>query len=425
MKLRNWILLTASIVFSLLGLARVLDAKPVTRLTANDTVLAASTPASAPVVSAKLIAANTRLSFKLFSEILKKQPNENIFISPASVAIALAMTYNGASGSTQQEIAQTLELQGMNLQEINQANASLKASLENPDPKVQISIANSLWAAESQPFKTEFTQKIQGFYKAEFQNLNFGAPTAPSIINAWVKRTTNQKIKEIVDKNEIGADTVFILINAIYFKGNWTNAFSLDSTELHPFTLLNGTQKQHPTMFQELPGIGYCQNEMFQAVELPYGEGRLSMYLFLPNKGISLKAFYESLNAENWEKWMNQFNTYNNGDRSEAVFIGLPRFKLEYSIELKDILKALGMEIAFTGGADFSGISPSRLWIDKVKHKTFLEVNEEGTEAAGTTGVASTRGGRQMIIFDRPFFFVIRDKQTGTILFMGSLLEPK
>jgi len=427
MKIRNRVILAASIVLVVLGLRELLCAKQTTGVAATEVQPSVSKQAGDEGVNAKLVTANTRLSFKLFRELLKKQPNENIFISPASVAIALDMVYNGASGKTQQAIAETLELQGMSLQEINQGNAALKLTLSNPDPEVQISIANSLWAGEAEPFKPEFIEKIQHFYSAEVKNLNFGTSGASNIINDWVKENTNGKIDKIVD--EISSGTVFVLLNAIYFKGTWKYEFPPEATKQQPFTLLNGTQKQHPMMFRQVSNLQYYQNEMFQAISLPYGEGRLSMYIFLPFKEVSLKTFYESLNAENWQKWLNQFDSPDkSGEHTGEILIGLPRFKLEYSIELNDALKALGMEIAFQEGADFSAMTPSRLRIDLVKHKTFVEVNEEGTEAAAVTGVAITRGiSDEMIemIVDRPFFLVIRDNQTGTILFMGSIVEPE
>ncbi len=423
MKIRNRVILAASIVLVVLGLSERLCPKQTTSVAATEAQPSVSKQPGDEEVNAKLVTANTRLSFKLFTELLKKQPNENIFISPASIAIALDMVYNGASGKNQQAIAKTLELQGMTLQEINQANAALKVTLSNPDPKVQISIANSLWAGEAQPFKPEFIEKIQHFYSAEVKNLNFGAPGASNIINDWVKQNTNGKIDKIVD--EIGSDTVLVLLNAIYFKGNWKYPFPREATQQRPFTLLNGAQKQHPMMFRQVSNLQYYQNEMFQAISLPYGEGRLSMYIFLPFKGVSLKTFYESLNAENWQKWLNQFDSPDKSDHSGEILIGLPRFKLEYSIELNDALKALGMEIAFREGADFSAMTPSPLQIDLVQHKTFVEVNEEGTEAAAVTGAGMTRGIPDEMIVDRPFFLVIRDNQTGTILFMGSIVEPE
>lgn len=420
MKIRNRLILVTSIVLAVLSTSWSGRGKQPPSLAA-DIQPTPSAQASDQIVDAKLVAANTKLSFKLFSQILKQQPDENIFISGASVAMSLDIAYNGASGQTQQAIAQTLELQGMSLQEINQANASLKATLETLDPNVHVSIANSLWAAQNKPFNPEFIQKIQGFYKAQVTNLDFGAPGASNIINDWVKQSTNGKIDNIVD--HIGSDTVFVLLNAIYFKGNWTEPFPKNTTKEYPFTLLNGTQKQHPMMFHEFSDVAYYQNELFQVVELPYTEGRLSMYIFLPNREISLKTFYKSLTAENWATWMNQLEMNKTGDLSRETLIGLPRFKVEYSIDLKEALEALGMKIAFTKYADFSAMSSSQLSIDKVKHKAFVEVNEQGTEAAGVTEVSFTRGGNQMII-DHPFFFAIRDNQTGTLLFLGSIVEP-
>jgi serpin B len=238
MKKKNRVIVTASICLTILGLAGVWCAKQPASFAASDARARPSPQISNQVANEKLVTANTKLTFKLFSEILKKQHSENIFISPASLAIALNIVYNGAGGETQEAIAKTLELQGTNLQEINQANADLKASLNNPDPKVQLSIANSLWTKESIPFKPEFLQIIQNFYQAEVKNLNFSNPTAPSMINNWVNQSTNGKIDKIVDRIE--PNTAFILLNAIYFKGNWTEQFPKEATQLRPFTLLDG-----------------------------------------------------------------------------------------------------------------------------------------------------------------------------------------
>ena len=411
MKRKNRFIVALSIGLTVIGLVKLACVHK-----SASAQVSANTPS---VVESKLMVANTQFSFKLFSEILKQQPNQNIFISPSSITLALAMTYNGASGETQEAIAKTLQLQEISIQEINQANAALKASLENSDPNVQLSIANSFWANETQPFNPQFIETIKRFYGAEVKNLNFGDPNSVSTINNWVKQNTNGKIDTIVDQIKPPC----ILLNAIYFLGTWKYPFSQDETRNYPFNLLDGTHKEHPMMFQNLGDIQYYKNDKFQAVSLPYGEEKLSMYIFLPNKEISLNTFYKSLNAENWQKWINQFHLYNQLDASDELQIGLPRFKVEYEIKLNDALKALGMQIAFEEGADFSGISNVPFWIELVKHKTFVEVNEEGTEAAAVTLVGSTRGGGRMIV-DRPFFFVIRDNQTGTILFMGSIVEP-
>ncbi len=373
------------------------------------------------VVNPKLIEANTRFSFKLFSEVLKQDGKKNVFVSPSSVAIALSMVYNGAKGETQQAIAKALEMQGMSLSEINQANASLKTSLESSDPKVQLTIANSLWVRKGVDFKPEFIQRNQTFYAAEVESLDFADPSAPGQINGWVKKNTQGKISEIVDR--IDPEQVMFLINAIYFKGKWMTEFDKGQTTDRPFTLANGLQKQHPLMSQK-GDYRYYENQQFQAVSLPYGKGRTSLYVFLPKQNSSLSEFQKTLTAANWQTWMKTF-----GKREGAI--QLPRFKMDYEIELKKSLSALGMGIAFNPAkADFSNLSTTATRIDEVKHKTFVEVNEEGTEAAAVTSIGIRATSAQVTVapfsmtVDRPFFCAIRDNKTGEILFMGSINDP-
>ena len=382
----------------------------------------AAQPPNTPV-DEKFVDANTKFGFKLFKEVLKQDSKKNVFVSPTSVAIALSMTYNGASGETQQAMAKALELQGMSLQDINQANNTLKTSLENADPDVQMSIANSLWAKQGVTFKPEFMQRNQQFYGAKVTELDFAKPEASNIINSWVKENTRGKIDQIV--GQIQPNDALFLINAIYFKGNWTKKFDKSQTAERPFYLSNGTQKQHPMMSQS-GKYRYYDNESFQAVSLPYGKGRLSLYIFLPQKNTSLDTFQQQLASENWEQWTNQF-------RMRQGSVQVPRFKFDYDIQLNNALKALGMEAAFDGSrANFSNMSSASLAIDEVKHKTFVEVNEAGTEAAASTSVGVMLTSARMpqeqpfqMIVDRPFFCAIRDNQTGTILFMGSIQEPK
>ena len=371
-------------------------------------------------IDTKLISANTKFGFNLFSQLLVKDNNKNIFVSPSSIAFALAMTYNGADGSTQEAMAKALELQGMNLQEINSNYAKLKASLENPDSQVTLNIANSLWADKNASFKANFIQNNQDFYQAKVSNLDFADTEAPSIINNWVQENTQGKINKIVDK--IDPNQVLYLLNAIYFKGSWTKKFEQEKTAKLPFYLSSGEEKQHPMMSQS-GDYKYYETEKFQAVSLPYGEdGRVSFYVFLPKQNSNLESFYESLNAANWEKWMSQFALRNGSLR-------LPRFKMDYEATLNDALSALGMEEAFTNNANFSQMG-NNLKISQIKHKTFVEVNEEGTEAAATTSVGieltSAKPPQKPfeMIVNRPFFCTIRDNQTGTVLFMGSIAEP-
>lgn len=374
-------------------------------------------------IDPRVTAANKKFGFKLFSEILKQHSStnsQNILISPTSVAIALAMAYNGAGGETQQVMAKTLELQGISLQEVNSANAALTTTLQNLDD-IQLNIANSLWARQDYLLKPDFIQRNQGFYAAQIANLNFSDPNALATINNWVKQSTSGRSDRIVDR--INSDEVLFLLNAIYFKGQWTNEFDKQKTRKYPFYLASGGQKQHPMMSQS-GKYRYYENEKFQAVNLPYGnDGRLSLYVFLPRQNSNLSAFYQDLNAENWDKWVTQFS-----DRQGAI--RLPRFKVESDFTLNDTLKALGMGVAFEEGANFSDMGEN-LALSEVKQKTFVEVSEEGTEAAATTSVGveliAAKPQKQpfQMIVERPFFYAIRDNQTSTVLFMGSIQEPQ
>jgi serine protease inhibitor len=381
-----------------------------------------SKPAPKPV-NPKLVTANTRFGFKLFAELLPPAQNQNLFVSPASVAIALGMLYNGSSGETRQDMDKVLELQGMSLAELNQSNADLKRLLEQPDAGVQLAIANSLWANQGVDFKSDFLQRNRQFYSAQITALKFN-PQALTRINQWVSQSTQGKIPTILD--QLDAGSVMVLINALYFKGAWSQRFDPKLTRDRPFHLTNGTTKPQPTMSQS-GQYRYYETANFQAVSLPYGqEKRVSLYIFLPTQASNLSTFHKTLTEQNWEQWMPQF-------RPRPGTIELPRFKLEYQVNLNQTLMALGMQSAFGGRANFANLSRVATQISKVEHKTFVEVNEEGTEAAAATAVVMARGNAvpkepptpfQMVV-DRPFFCAIRDNQTGTILFMGSIVEPK
>lgn len=377
-------------------------------------------PSPVPDVDPKLTTANTRFGLKLFSQLVQQESNKNVMISPTSVAIALSMLYNGAAGNTQAAMANALELQGLSVEDLNQANAELKAALENADPQVQLKIANSLWSRSGFSFNPDFLQQNRTFYNAEIANLDFDSPEALQRINGWVDQNTEGKITKIID--QINPDQVLFLINAVYFKGNWTVPFNPDNTSEQPFYRLDGSQKQHPMMSQQ-GNFAYYENDQFQAVSLPYGNRRLSMYVFLPRPESSLTAFYNNLTAENWETWLPQFN------RREGS-LQLPKFKSEYEKTLNNALTALGMGIVFEDQADFSNLSTTPTAVDEVKHKTFIEVNEEGTEAAAVTSIGVRMTSINLdepfqMVVDRPFFYAIRDNQTGTVLFMGTVVEPE
>ena len=377
-------------------------------------------------VNSKVVTANTKFGFNLFHEIRKTEQNKNIFISPFSVSFALAMTLNGAAGETEQAMTDTLQLQGLNSESMNTGYAQLGQALQTSDPKVTLSIANSLWARQGIPFKADFLQRNTQFFGAEISTLDFSDPSASKTINQWVDTHTHSKIKKIVGDG-IDPDTVLFLINAIYFKGTWQTKFDSSQTRDGPFHLATGSQKQ-TAMMSRTGDYPYYENydEHFQAIRLPYGNGRMSMYIFLPGRESNLDTFLERLTPERWEQWMPQFY-------KQEVDLAMPKFKLKYKKQLNDPLKALGMDIAFNpGGADFSRMAPleeleGNLYIGEVLHEAVVEVNEEGTEAAAATKVeikVLIWSAPPMFIVDRPFFFAIRDNETKTVLFMGVVVEP-
>ena len=360
--------------------------------------------------------ANAKFGFKLLTELYNQKPGTNIFISPLSISIALTMTYNGAVGETQQAMAKTLEIEGLDLQAVNQANVELRENLESTDPQIELAIANSIWLRNTFEVNPDFLDRNDRFFGAEIASLDFDDPQTLDTINQWVDTNTQGKIKKIL--SEIKEHEVMFLINAIYFKGGWKGKFDASKTQTGVFHLLDGGEKQVPMMFHTC-NYSYLWEESFRAVGLPYGEGRMSMYIFLPDPSSDLDEFLEDLNAANWESWLSRF-----GEELDLRLM-MPRFKLEYQVLLNDALIALGMEIAFIPlRANLTGIAPL-LFIEKVIHKTFLEVNEEGTEAAAVTLVslppASSPGP---FIVNRPFFFAIHDNWTNTILFMGIIVEP-
>jgi len=369
-----------------------------------------------------LVKSDNKFGFKLFKEIIKEQEDKNVFISPLSVSMALGMTYNGANGNTQEAMQSTLELSGLTLQEINESYENLTKLLTNLDPKVKFQIANSIWYRERFPVEDEFIDINKTYFDAEVRGLDFSAPNAPNIINGWVNEKTNGKIEKIVD-GAIHPLTMMFLINAIYFKGTWTYEFDESQTRDDVFTLPDGSKKPCKMMMQE-GELRYFENGDFQAIDLPYGDGGFSMTLFLPHREKDVDSLIALLNEENWSQWINSFI-------KRELTLQLPKFTLEYEIKLNDVLKALGMEIAFhSSRADFTKMYReeevgNNLYISNVKHKTFVKVNEEGTEAAAVTSVEMRleSAGLSMRI-DRPFMFAIRENHSGTILFIGNIAEP-
>jgi serpin B len=379
-------------------------------------------PNNSANMNSTLAAASNAFGFDLFKHLRSGAADKNVFFSPLSVTVALAMTYNGAAGETKKAMARALKIEGLNDAELNRASAELLKTLKSSDPKVELAIANSLWARSGMRFNQGFLAGARQFYGAEISTLDFDNPQSSGVINRWVNDATKGKISRIID--QIDPQQVMFLINAVYFKGQWQKRFEKALTKEQPFHSPAGPRPA-PMMAQSGNYL-YHRGDKFQAVSLPYGKGGVSLYLFLPDQGSSLDEFLKGLGYLKWEEWINNFND-TPGD------VKLPRFKLDYEKTLNDPLKDLGMGVAFSAReADFSGIRAEKdIYISEVKHKAVVEVNEEGTEAAAATSVGisttSLRQPRERFTFiaDRPFLMVIRDSQTGAILFMGVVVEPK
>jgi serpin B len=364
---------------------------------------------------AKLASANSGFAFDLLKQIAGEQPNANVFISPFSVSGVLQMVANGAAGDTKAEMQRVLKTTGLPSESLNAACKDLNQSL-NSQTNVILNLANAIWFQEGLRLKPGFVATNGRFFQAELAPVDFRKPESAQTINDWADNSTHGKIKDVV-RWPFDPLTKVILANAIYFKGKWVNPFDKNQTKPRAFHLAKGGTRQTPTMWQRKT-FSYQDGDGFQAVRLPYAGGRLQMYLFLPNTSSSPAKLLASMD-----------NNIVPGFRDREGTVALPRFKLEYDVVLNDPLQALGMRHAFDD-ADFSGMASERLFVSKVKQKSFVEVNEEGTEAAAVTtvGMKSSAIMEQPkpfeMIVDRPFFFIIGDQETQSILFMGVVYEP-
>lgn len=348
---------------------------------------------------------------------------ENLFISPLSISMALGMTMNGAAGETWDAMQQTLGFNGLTEDVINQTCLELMDHLTGLDPGVVFQIANSIWYHETFPIAPGFVDVNRTFFDAEVNGLDFGNPEAVQIINDWVNEKTNGKISEIL--KAIPPETVMFLINALYFKGDWTNPFNPAETRNETFHLPDGSIKQVPTMFRGaldmyIPYYHDLENDI-EAISLAYGDSLFSMTILIPGRDWHIDEFIDQLNKAVWDTCISNLQpTY-------FEELHLPKFKIDYEIKLNSVLKSMGMGIAFDGSADFSRMtadSSRGLFIDEVKHKTFVEVNEKGTEAAAVTVVSANWSAPPVIRVNRPFVFTISDHQTGTIMFIGKVMDP-
>ena len=372
---------------------------------------------------ASLVEKTNEFGFNLYKKLT--QGNQNMMVSPVGVSLAMDMAYNGATGETQAAMAKALNIQGIDIERLNKNNLALLYFLTSADPKLTLTIANSLWMVEDFKFSEAFVKTVRQDYQADAKKLDFADPKSADVINKWVKDETQGNIDQIVTP-PIDPETIMFLINAVYFKGAWSSPFEKALTSDQSFKLADGQSVTVPTMYQS-GSFDYLKTVDFQALRLPYGEDeQMAMVLFLPNEDSSLIAFQQQLNQTNWSNWMGLF------EKKEGTVM-LPKFTLEYENSLNQALTDLGMGVAFEPGkADFSGMAKAGttgdIYISDVKHKTFIQVDEAGTEAAAATsveiGVTSMPVYDFELNFNRPFFYAIQDSKTGAIVFMGSVFDP-
>lgn len=368
-----------------------------------------------------IIEAGDEFSYDLFRRTVSHdRESENIFISPLSISMALAMTLNGADGETYHEMRESLYLNQMSREEINEAFESLITLLTDLDPAVTLNIANSIWHEETLPVREEFLERLETYFNATSEGLDFGDPQSVDIINQWVHDHTEGLIEEIIEG--IPRDVVMYLINAIYFNGEWHKQFDPDETYTTDFYLENGETSQIEMMRRDGSYATYSSEDV-DMVEIPYGDSLYSMSVLMPgDPDQPLDTFIdETLTAENLNSWRNNLQA------SEQRFgLHFPKFELEYKIEYKEILSAMGMERAFTAeSADLSRIADVGqydLFLNQVFHKARVMVDEEGTEAAAATAVeVGIVSAPPQFVVDRPFVFIIHERKSGTNLFMGKI----
>ena len=354
-----------------------------------------------------------------------ESPGDNIFISPLSISMALGMTLNGAEENTLAEMKDVLGFSGLSIEEINESYRGLLDLLPHIDPDVEMLIANSIWYREGFPVLDEFIGINKEYFDTEVEGLDFSLPEASDIMNEWVEQKTNGLIDSIVPDN-IHPLTMMFLINAMYFKGNWTLPFDEDDTHDAKFRLTDGSTVNVKMMAQESE-YRYFQSNDFSIIDIPYGEEYYSMTVVLPPEGVSIYEFIASMNSSSWGAWLAALP-----DEGGEIKLYLPRFTLEYEKSLPEILEAMGMVDAFdVDYADFTGMydktkEPRNLFINDVMHKTFVDVNEEGTEAAAATSVEMRLESIPPAFrVDRPFLMAIRESSSDTILFIGKVVKPE
>ena len=389
-----------------------------------------------------VVEGNNRFALQLYQKL--RGDEGNLFLSPYSISTALAMTYAGARGQTEAQMAEVLQfptwrevwLARRMTREDQSASAQKRfaaafgkivkdLNAAGSEAQYELRVANALWGQKDYEFLSSFTKRVEAAYGGKLQELDFvtAAEQARKTINAWVEKQTNDKIKDLIRPGVLDAMTRLVLTNAIYFKGNWASQFDEDRTREAPFTLGSGEKVQTPMMNQRAQ-FGYAETDALQVLELPYVGEELSMAILLPKTTDGIAALEGDLIAENLVTWLGRI-------RKREVIVSIPKFKMTSKFSLAPVLASMGMPLAFSRNADFSGMTGKpNLFISAVIHQAYVDVNEEGTEAAAATAVAiklTSIGPDRTPVFkaDHPFVFMIRDARSGSILFLGRVLNPK
>lgn len=370
---------------------------------------------------AEKVEKDNAFAFDLLQTTRKHVTEANVFISPLSVSMALNMTLNGAAGVTADEMKTALRETGYTMEDINEYSHSLREALLKVDPSTTIGMANSIWYKQGELVKEPFILANRTHYDAEVKAVDFSSPTTLPAINGWCAQKTNDKITKILDY--IPGNAFMYLINAVYFKGIWVTQFKKSDTKRAPFRKADGTT-QEVNMMAQKSTFGYTTDECCQYLEMDYGNKAFSMIVMLPNEGQTTRDVIEQLDNKHWSMIIK-------GIRPTQVSLRMPRFKTEckYGLE-KKILPEMGMNVPFTETADFPGITDAAIFISRVIHKTFVQVDEEGTEAAAVTAVEMVKTSSPSTTpinfhINKPFVFAIREKSTGVILFIGEIGEVK
>jgi serpin B len=372
--------------------------------------------------SAKIISADNQFGFEIFKKVnASLSEPKNIMISPMSISLALAMVYNGTSGETRTQMEKMLHKSGLTPDDINQSYKDLVAALSSRDPKVELEISNAIFYRNTFSVKNDFVTTNQNYYQAEVAGLDF-TKTAETLnkVNGWVSTKTKGKINEII--GQVNPNDIMYILNAIYFNGEWQYGFDPKATTNIDFTKEDQSVIQAPMMFIENQ-FKFYTHPSFQMLGMPYGSGKYSMLVFLPNSGKTTNDVISLLNAENVEGWVQK-----SIEQTKRVY--LPKFEFKFEDSLVNKLKVLGMTDAFDAAkANLTGISEAtRLLISDVMHKSYIKVDERGTEAAAVTGITvgvTAYLPDNIFAADHPFVFAIRENDTKAILFIGKVLDPK